>query len=251
MDRFRENRKTVIVSAVAALVVIAAVGYVFSLNGNSFNFSDTEIRIVVSGSMDGEPRDQYEIETIPTGSAVFISEVPDSENEKKEFYSHLQVGDVLTFNYMNPVSKENMVVTHRIIDIKESNGIYTYTLAGDSIRDDPTNSSTQIVTSDSGDVIGKVTGVSHILGIIITFLSTWYGKVIVIIIPCVLLIISESRNIYNILKGNRESSEFSELSESQESDDSTESTESSDAGSESEFKSESESQSNNEQEVIQ
>lgn len=245
MDWFRENRKTVIVSAVAALVVIAAVGYVFSLNGNSFNFSDTEIRIVVSGSMDGEPRDQYEIETIPTGSAVFISEVPDSDNDKKEFYSHLQVGDVLTFNYMNPVSKENMVVTHRIIDIKESSGVYTYTLAGDSIRDDPTNSSTQIVTSDSGDVIGKVTGVSHTLGIIITFLSTWYGKVIVIIIPCVLLIISESKNIYNILKGNKESAEFSELSESQESDDSTESTESSDAGSESEF------QSNNKQEVIQ
>ena len=109
----------------------------------------------------------------------------------------------------------------------------------------PTNSSTQIVTSDSGDVIGKVTGVSHILGIIITFLSTWNGKVIVIIIPCILLIISESKNIYNILKGNRESAEFSELSESQESDDSTESTELSDAESESEF------QSNNEQEVIQ
>ena len=150
MDWFKDNRKTVIFSAIVAIVVVAAVGYVFSLNGNSFNFSDTEIRIVVSGSMDGEPRDQYEIETIPIGSAVFISEVPDSESDKKEFYSHLQVGDVITFNYMNPVSKENMVVTHRIIDIKESNGIYTYTLAGDSIRDDPTNSSTQANAFSTG-----------------------------------------------------------------------------------------------------
>ena len=109
------------------------------------------MRIVVSGSMDGEPRDQYDIETIPTGSAVFISEVPTSENASKTFYSSLKVGDVLTFNYRNPVSHENMVVTHRIIDIKETNGVFTYTLAGDSIRDDPTNSSIQVVTSDSED----------------------------------------------------------------------------------------------------
>jgi len=215
VDWLKENKKTVIVAAIVVIVVVAAVGYVFNLNGNSLNFSDTELRIVVSGSMDGEPREQYEIETIPTGSAVFISEVPTSESARNEFYSHLQVGDVLTFNYMNPVSKENMVVTHRIIDIKESGGVYTYTLAGDSIRDDPTNSSTQVVTSDSGDVIGKVTGVSHVLGVVITFLSTWYGKVIVIIIPCILLIISESRNIYNILKGNKESEE-SGLTDEQE-----------------------------------
>ena len=144
MDWLKENKKTVIVAAIVVIVVVAAVGYVFNLNGNSLNFSDTELRIVVSGSMDGEPREKYEIETIPTGSAVFISEVPTSESARNEFYSDLRVGDVLTFNYMNPVSHENMVVTHRIIDIKESGGVYTYTLAGDSIRDDPTNSSTQV-----------------------------------------------------------------------------------------------------------
>ncbi len=197
------SKKAAVTAVVVLLLLCGLAGYVFSLNGNSFDFSDTQLRIVVSGSMDGEPRDQYDIETIPTGSAVFISEVPTSENASKTFYSSLKVGDVLTFNYRNPVSHENMVVTHRIIDIKETNGVYTYTLAGDSIRDDPTNSSIQVVTSDSGDVIGEVTGVSYALGWLITFLSTWYGKVIAILIPCIFLIISESKNIYDILTGKK------------------------------------------------
>ena len=187
-----------IAAVIAVLVVVLCIaGYLAHLNGDSFDFSDTETKIVVSGSMDGEPRN-YEISTIPVSSLIFINKV-----NGDDFYSSLKVGDVLTFNYTSPVSKEHMVVTHRITDIKESLGVYTYTLKGDSLADDPTNGSSQVVTSDSGDIIGKVTGVSSWLGLLVVFLSTWTGKICLIAIPCVLLIVYELWNILNVLRTKR------------------------------------------------
>ena len=112
------------------------------------------------------------------------------------------MGDVLTFDYRHPVSQEEMVVTHRIVDISVSGGTYTFTLQGDTITDDPTNGSVQVVTSDSGDVIGKVVGVSHWLGVLTVFVSHWYGKLVLILIPCAILIASEVWNIVRTLRGD-------------------------------------------------
>ena len=194
MDR-RRLAAIVVVIAVASL----AVGYAAHINGGSLDFSDTEARIVVTGSMDGEPRD-YPISTIPTGSMVFIHKVTDPET----FYPSLAVGDVLTFHYTHPVSGEDMIVTHRIIEIAESDEVYTYTLKGDSIADDPTNGSVQVVRSDSGDVIGEVVGVSHWLGVLAAFMSTWTGRICLILLPCAILIASEGRNIVRVLRGEIE-----------------------------------------------
>ena len=189
------SKKAIVTIVVIVAVILAAVGYIAHLNGNSLDFSDTDVKIVVSSSMDGEPRTEYEIQTIPTGSMIFIHKVTDDS-----FYSSLKVGDVLTFNYLHPTERTNMVVTHRIVAISESGGVYTYTLSGDAIEDDPTNSSTQTVTSDSGDVIGKVVGVSHALGALTVFVSGWEGKVVLILIPCAILIVSEVVNIVKILR---------------------------------------------------
>ena len=190
----RPSNATIVAIAIVVVIVLCGLGYVIHINGDSLDFSHTEAKIVVSGSMDGEPRD-YPIKTIPTGSMVVIHKV-----DGTDFYSTLKVGDVLTFDYIHPVSKENMVVTHRIIKIEENNEVYTYTLKGDSIADDPTNGSVQVVTSDSGDVIGKVVGVSHWLGELVIFLSTWTGKFCLIVIPCILLIIYEVTNIIRALR---------------------------------------------------
>ncbi len=197
----RLSRKAMVSIAVIVVLASAIVGFMWEKNGKSLDFSDTEAKIVVSGSMDGEKRTQYEIETIPTGSMVFIHRVP---SDSQSFYSSLKVGDVLTFDYTHPVSKEHMVVTHRIISISESGGVYTYTLKGDSIADDPTNGSVQTVTSDSGDVIGKVVGVSHALGVLAVFMSSWTGKFCLILVPCIILIVSEVRNIIRILRNGDE-----------------------------------------------
>ena len=200
------------ISTVAVVLVMASgcLLFIYDRNGGSLDLSDTDVKIVVSGSMAGEPRTQYDIQTIPVESMVFIRKVP-QRDDAQSFYSSLEVGDVLTFDYRHPVSKENMVVTHRIISISESGGVYTYTCKGDSIDDDPTNGSVQIVTSASGDVIGKVVGVSHILGQAVVFLSTGIGKVCLIIIPCIILIVSEVGNIVRVLKnGDDEEAEVPE-----------------------------------------
>lgn len=187
------SRRTLTLWLVVVVVIAATLGYAAYINGGSPDYSDTEARIVVSGSMEGEPRDQYDIRIIPIGSLVLIHPVDD--------YSSLRVGDVLTFDYIHPTSFESMVVTHRIVSVSEADGVYTFTLTGDSIADDPTNGSVQVVTSDSGDIHGKVVGVAPLLGQIIVFLSSWTGKVCLILVPCLILIVSEVRNIFRILKG--------------------------------------------------
>lgn len=206
----RFSLKTMATVALVLVLISAFTGYIWSKNGESFDFSDTDVKVVISGSMDGEPRDQYEIKTIPLESMVFIHKVP--SDGKESFYSSLKVGDVLTFDYRHPVSGESMVVTHRIISITKSNGIYTYTLKGDSIADDPTNGSIQTVTSASGDVIGKVVGVSHPLGALVVFLSTGTGKLCLIVVPCIILIISEAGSIIRTLRKG-DSTEEDEVSD--------------------------------------
>lgn len=195
------SRRAVVALLVVAVAVLSSALYIWDCNGNSLDFSDTDVMIVISGSMDGEPREQYEIETIPIESMIFIRDVPSDPAEADSFYASLRIGDVLTFDYRHPVSQEKMVVTHRIVDISVSGGTYTFTLQGDSIADDPTNGSVQVVTSDSGDVIGKVVGVSHWLGVLTVFVSHWYGKLVLILIPCAILIASEVGNIVRTLRG--------------------------------------------------
>ena len=161
-------------------ILVICVGYqLYELNGDSMDFTDTDVRVVISGSMDGEPRSEYEIDTIPVDSMVFIRLVPDG-SDAQEFYSSLRIGDVVTFDFRNPVTRENMVVTHRIIEISDYGGDIKFTMAGDVIRDDPTNSATQVVYASSGDMIGKVVGVSPLLGHLSLFLSSAIGKAVLI-----------------------------------------------------------------------
>ena len=185
-------KQTAYLKVAVALVVLTCIlgigNFFHDMNGGSFDFSETEMRVVVSGSMDGEPREEYDIRTIPVGSMVFIQKVPEGPYAN-DFYSSLRIGDVVTFNYKNPATREIMVVTHRIIDISNQGGDMRFTMAGDSILDDPTNSSKQVIYSSSGDMIGKVTGVSEGLGDITVFISSAHGKAVLIGVFAALLAI--------------------------------------------------------------
>lgn len=183
-----ESARAAIIVAVVACI---AAGYGIHLNGGSLDFTDTDAMIVVSGSMAGEPRD-HEIPTIPAGSLILIRE---ASSDPDGFYGSLRVGDVLTFGYTHHASGERMTVTHRIAGIEEDSGVYTYTLKGDTAADDPTNGSVQTVTSDSGDILGKVVGVSGWLGAMAVFMSTWTGRLCLIVIPCAILMASEVRSL--------------------------------------------------------
>ena len=190
--------------ALVVLTCILGIGNFFhDMNGGSFDFSETEMRVVVSGSMDGEPREEYDIRTIPVGSMVFIQKVPEGPYAN-DFYSSLKIGDVVTFNYKNPATREIMVVTHRIIDISNQGGDMRFTMAGDAIKDDPTNSSEQVVYASSNDMIGKVTGVSPVLGDISVFISSAEGKAVLIgVFAALLAIIWAGPTIFRTIVGRR------------------------------------------------
>ena len=175
-----------IAAVIAVLVIVlCTAGYLVHLNGNSFDFSNTETKLVTTASMDAAPPPAgYEISNIPAGSLVFIEKVHGGD-----FYSSLKVGDILTFDYIHPVSRNVISVTHRIIDIKETSGVYTYTMKGDAV-DGSAGASVQIVTSDSGDIVGKVVGVSHSLGVLVSFFTSSSGKIATIAAICAAVVVA-------------------------------------------------------------
>ena len=151
--------------------------------------------VVTSSSMeksDATDVSGYKIKDIPVRSLVFVSSVPEDENEAEEWYSSLDVGDVLTFRY---VYASQQTITHRIVDIAVAeNGGYIITLAGDNVPQG--EAATQVIDTSLHDspnyVLGKVTGVSRTLGLLITALRSPWGLVFIVIVPCVLIIIFEA-----------------------------------------------------------
>jgi len=63
--------KTAITVAVLVPLVVFAAYTMYELNGGSFDFSDSEMRIIITGSMDADPQ-PYDIPTIPVNSVVII-----------------------------------------------------------------------------------------------------------------------------------------------------------------------------------
>lgn len=154
------------ISIILAVSAIASVAlFFYDLNGDSMDFSDREIRQVVTDSMDGEPT-EYEISTIPVDSLVMVHRL--SPDRIKD----LKVGDVIAFH------QDGIMKTHRVVSIDpDAERIVT---KGDS------NSSNDAEIGFS-DVHGKVTGVSPAVGKVIgtvkgMFQSMWVVLAIVIIV---------------------------------------------------------------------
>ena len=131
--------KYVSLALVFVLVVLSAYA-VYDLNGHSLDIRDTEVRLVVTGSMDGEPTD-YPIPTIPTDSLVVIRHV-----DPDDFV--FEVGQVIAYD------SDGMVIVHRVIAVDDDKR--ELRLKGDA------NKTFEIVSYD--DVIGEVVGVSPFLG---------------------------------------------------------------------------------------
>lgn len=81
--------------------------------------------------------------TYNRGDAVLVEYIKPSE---------LRKGDILVFQH------ENIIITHRIVDIKKKKGIYYYTTKGDA------NNSPDSFISTSENVIGKVEYVVKYIG---------------------------------------------------------------------------------------
>ncbi len=178
MEKKTKNIATVIVVAAIAIVSVYTI---YDLNGNSLDLSDREVRIIVTGSMDGNVT-QFEIDSFPANTLVMIKHL-----NQDQVASDLKVGDVIAFNY------SGKLLTHRIISINES--AQTITTQGDANAGTETFSYTKVV--------GIIVGTNHPLGIVVHVLQHYTISVILATVG----IVSASVAVNSSLKIMREEKE--------------------------------------------
>ncbi|MBR2614374.1 MAG: hypothetical protein IKC71_02105 [Clostridia bacterium] len=206
-----------LIIAIAIFVLIITIVSKKDADGTATLFG-RQIRFVQSDSMgkcDETDVSGFEIKSIPVKSCIFIEVVPEGETEKAEWYKNLKEGDVLTFKYFYDKQE---TITHRIIDIEENkNGGYTITLKGDN-KGSTTNLAEQIIDTSEEDslnyVIGKVTGQSYVLGLLVYAFKSNVGIVCLIIIPCLIIIAFELIKIFRLF-GKEKQSKLKEESKKQ------------------------------------
>lgn len=199
-SKLRKILDWVITCVFAGLFLFVAAYQIISNSSKKDNygvptFAGQSTLVVLTDSM--EP--QYEV-----GTAVFIKKVDPST---------LKAGDDVTFYYSPWKSyMSNPIVTHRIIDIQfdETKVVgeqYTITVHGINTDSDNCHQTggdrdctdqTQVFTEKY--LVGKVTGSSKFVGGIYKLLSSWYGLLIMLLIPCLYLIVTSVLDIFKALK---------------------------------------------------
>ena len=129
---------------------------------------NSEFRIIVTNSMDGEPQRQYEIETIPVNSLIAVHKAD------AEMVSQTKVGDVIGF-YSEVVHGN---VYHRVIEVDKAGQYFT-------TKGDNTHSTEHV---DFGQMLGKVVNVSPAAGDAIVFLRSNVLFVLAVIIILVIMV---------------------------------------------------------------
>jgi signal peptidase len=102
-----------------------------------------------------------------------------------------KIGEVITFG---PYSKTKAPTTHRIYDIKVVNGQPVYITKGDANNAPDTREITK------RDVVGKVLFSIPYLGYAVAFAKKPLGFALIVIVPAVIIIVDEIKNIYKELK---------------------------------------------------
>ena len=196
-----------------ALCIFSVIFTVFSKKDadGAANIFGYQMRLVVSDSMEkSEYTDtsEFDIGSIPLNSMVFVDLVPEDKGEALEWYSELEVGDVLTFKYTYTTQ---MTITHRITGITpkysfnsrgESELVgYKIELQGDNKSSSNQNLLTQTIDTSIDEsldyVIGKVVARSVSLGFVMSLLKSPMGIVFIVIVPCVIIIFFEVIKIFN------------------------------------------------------
>lgn len=136
---------------------------VFALVTSKTNILGLRSFVVLTGSM--EP-------SLPVGSLIFTK----TQEEYKK-------GDIIAF------SQGDINVTHRIVSIENNSGLSQYQTKGDA------NNVEDKSLINSKDVLGKSVFLVPLVGKLVSFLRTPQGFVLLIIVPALLIIISEVLNI--------------------------------------------------------
>lgn len=182
------------------LLVFCVVGIGFSIAqkrspDGSLTINHHQLRYVQTGSMaSNETIDEaeyktYTIQNLPINTIVSIETIGD---DHAAFYQNLKVGDVITFYYSDPVKTnyQQIVVTHRIRSIiSDGKDGYVITAKGDAVTNDDVG---QVIRTADDEVsttyiIGKVVWANYPLGATMHFLTSSWGLIFIVIIPCTLL----------------------------------------------------------------
>ena len=102
-----------------------------------------------------------------------------------------QIGDVITFG---PYTRTQAPTTHRIYDIKVTDGNPVYITKGDA------NNAPDQREITKRDIVGKVLFSIPYLGYAVDFAKKPLGFALIIIVPAALIIFDEIKNIYNEIK---------------------------------------------------
>ncbi|MEA4978054.1 MAG: S26 family signal peptidase [Methanomassiliicoccaceae archaeon] len=143
-----QNKSKIFAGLIIAVIIVlvgAGAYALYNINDDSFDLRDREVRLIVSGSMDGEPTD-YPISTIEINSLIMIHHLDQDELDT------IAVGDVIAYD------RGGVMIVHRVVDIRDDGSFIT--------KGDANNSVDPIVYP--GKVIGKVVGVSHMSGELVT-----------------------------------------------------------------------------------
>lgn len=196
-SKLRKVLGWVITCVFAGLFLFVAAYQIVSNNSKKNNhgvptFAGQSTLVVLTDSMEPE----YKV-----GTAVFI---------KKVDLATLRAGDDITFWY-NPWG---VVVTHRLIDVQYDptapvGSQYTFTAHGINTDSDNCHDHDEEGRRDctyqtqifhEGDYIGKVTGSSKFVGFFYKLISSWYGLLIMLLIPCLYLIVTSVLDIFKAVK---------------------------------------------------
>ena len=161
--------KALLTVAVILVIAVAAVGALIAFNKSS-DLMDSDFCIIVTGSMDGEPHPEYEIQTIPIHSLIAVHKLHGNDAD------NVKVGDVIGFYS----AKLNANIYHRVIAIDEVNRVFT--TKGDAAA------TTESVSFDKAT--GIVVNVSQPAGEFITFVKANIFYLVAIVV--ILLVMSEA-----------------------------------------------------------
>ena len=120
--------------------------------------------------------------------------------------SKLKVNDIITFKSDSSVSK-GMTVTHRIADIKQVDGKYYFTTKGDN------NQTVDSALASEDNVMGIVKFRIPQLGRVQYFLASRGGWLIVILIPAIIILITDAIKLTRMLLINKKMDEIADKPE--------------------------------------
>lgn len=188
--------------ALCLFVLIISIASKKDVDGAATVFG-RQLRLIRSDSMAASEFtdvSEYEIGSLPVKTLIVIETVPQTQAEAEQWYASLEVGDVLTFRY---VYASQETITHRITSITpKDTGGYVIELKGDNATS-ATAAGTQTIdtsqTESPNYVIGKVTGDSYALGLLVYALKSPVGVVCIVILPSLIIIALEVVRIVSVV----------------------------------------------------